>query len=149
MKAGTESSCRHLDGSRAALTKFSMGFHPNSTVATTFAWRNFAQQRELKCMPPCNQRTGVQIHTSELGSHSMKITSVQCGRVATGRHDKRVVTVRVKLAQAEESMRITVVVPEEADDEAAWEYGIARAKDAARQFSACSDDFGIMHHLSP
>jgi hypothetical protein len=79
----------------------------------------------------------------------MKITSVQCGRVATGRHDKRVVTIRVKLAQAEESMRITVVVPEEADDEAAWEYGIARAKDAARQFSACSDDFGIMHHLSP
>jgi hypothetical protein len=78
-----------------------------------------------------------QIHTSELRLHPMKITSVQLGRVAAGRHDKRVVTVRVKLAQAEESMRITVVVPEEADEEAAWEYGIARAKDAARQFSTC------------
>jgi hypothetical protein len=78
----------------------------------------------------------------------MKITSVQSGRVAAGRHDKRVVTVRVKLAQAEESMRITVVVPEEADEEAAWEYGIARAKDAARQFSTCSEDLGIKLHLA-
>lgn len=65
----------------------------------------------------------------------MKIMSVEVGRVAAAGRDKRVVTVRVKLDQAQESMRITVVVPEISDDNLAREIGIARARDAARQFS--------------
>ena len=70
----------------------------------------------------------------------MQITSVEVGRIASGRRDRRVVTVRVKLAQAEESMRITVIVPDEGDEQAARECGIARAKDAARQFSLSSGE---------
>jgi hypothetical protein len=68
----------------------------------------------------------------------MKITSVDLGRSAAAGREKRVVTVRVKLAQPQESMRITVVVPEESEEKLALEYGMARAIDAARQF--CSQD---------
>jgi hypothetical protein len=64
----------------------------------------------------------------------MKITSVEVGRVLAAGREKRVVTVRVRLAQPLESMRITVVVPDEGDERSAWEYGIARARDAARKF---------------
>jgi hypothetical protein len=67
----------------------------------------------------------------------MKITSVELGTIAAAGREKRVVTVRVKLAQPQESMRITVVVPEDSDDASAREYGVARAMDAARQF-CCS-----------
>jgi hypothetical protein len=73
----------------------------------------------------------------------MKITSVELGTVAAGGREKRVVTVRVKLAQPQESMRITVVVPEDSDETSAREYGIARAMDAARQFSSSGADAGL------
>jgi hypothetical protein len=46
----------------------------------------------------------------------MKITSVEVGRVLAAGREKRVVTVRVRLAQPLESMRITVVVPDEGDE---------------------------------
>jgi hypothetical protein len=68
----------------------------------------------------------------------MKITSVDLGRSSAAGREKRVVTVRVKLGQPQETMRITVVVPEESDERLALEYGMARAIDAARQF--CSHD---------
>jgi hypothetical protein len=66
----------------------------------------------------------------------MKIASVEVGRVAAAGREKRVVTVRVKLDQPQESMRITVVVPEseEGHENSAREYGLARAKDVARKF---------------
>jgi hypothetical protein len=67
----------------------------------------------------------------------MKITSVEVGSIAAAGREKRVVTVRVKLAHAQESMRITVVVPKDGDDTLAREYGVAKALDAARQF-CCS-----------
>jgi hypothetical protein len=70
----------------------------------------------------------------------MKITSVELGTVAAAGREKRVVTVRVKLAQPQESMRITVVVPEDSDDKSAREYGVARAMDAARQFCCSGAD---------
>jgi hypothetical protein len=65
----------------------------------------------------------------------MKITSVQLCRLGVSGREKRVVTVRAKPAHPHESMRITVVVPEEADDDSAREFGMARAKDFARQFT--------------
>jgi hypothetical protein len=64
----------------------------------------------------------------------MRIISVDVGSATASGREKRVVTVRVKLAQPQESMRITLVVPEEGDAKSAREYGIARALDAARQF---------------
>ena len=66
----------------------------------------------------------------------MKITSVEVGQSTSsfGRED-RVVTVRVELSYPHESMRITVVVPEDSDDRAAREHGLARAQDYARNFS--------------
>ena len=68
-----------------------------------------------------------------------KITSVDIGSVAaSGREsrEKRAVTVRAQLGQPHETLRITVVVPDEGDDAIAREYGVARAKDLARQFGA-------------
>ena len=73
----------------------------------------------------------------------MKITSVELGTIAAAGREKRVVTVRVKLAQPHESMRITVVVPEDSDDTSAREYGVARAMDAARQFCSSGADTGL------
>jgi hypothetical protein len=73
----------------------------------------------------------------------MKITSVELGTIAAAGREKRVVTVRVKLAQPQESMRITVVVPEDSDDTSAREYGVARAMDAARQFCCSGADTAL------
>jgi hypothetical protein len=68
-----------------------------------------------------------------------KITSVDVGSVAAaGREgrEKRAVTVRAQMGQPHETLRITVVVPDEGDDAVTSEYGVARAKDLARQFGA-------------
>ena len=66
----------------------------------------------------------------------MKITSVDVGCVAASGRERRVVTVRAKFGQPQESLRITVCVPDEGDDTSAMECGVARAKDIARQFGA-------------
>ena len=63
-----------------------------------------------------------------------KITSVDVGSVAAAGREKRAVTVRAQMGQPHETLRITVVVPDEGDDAVAKEYGVARAKDLARQF---------------
>ena len=65
-----------------------------------------------------------------------KIMSVDVGSVAAAGREKRAVTVRAQMAQPHETLRITVVVPDEGDDTVAREYGVARAKDLARQFAA-------------
>ena len=68
-----------------------------------------------------------------------KITSVDVGSVAAaGREgrEKRAVTVRAQMGQPHETLRITVVVPDEGGDAVTSEYGVARAKDLARQFGA-------------
>jgi hypothetical protein len=65
----------------------------------------------------------------------MKITSVEVGSVATSGRIRRTVTVRVKLPQPHETMRITVVVLDDNDEALARESGVARAKDLARQFA--------------
>ena len=66
-----------------------------------------------------------------------KITSVDVGSVAASGREKRAVTVvRAQIGQRQETLRITVVVPDEGDDAIAREYGVARAKDLARQFGA-------------
>jgi hypothetical protein len=46
----------------------------------------------------------------------MKIISVEVGHIGPAGREKRTITVRVKLAQPHESMRITVVVPQEGDE---------------------------------
>jgi hypothetical protein len=48
---------------------------------------------------------------------------------------KRLVTVRVDLGDRHESVTMSVVVPNEGDDSAIREFGIARAKYFARRFS--------------
>jgi hypothetical protein len=65
-----------------------------------------------------------------------KITSIDVGSVAAAGREKRAVTVHAEMGQPYESLRITVVVPDEGDDAVAREYGVARAKDLARQFAA-------------
>jgi hypothetical protein len=66
------------------------------------------------------------------GGWDVRITSVTvdpCGR------GKRLVTVRVDLSDRQESMAMSVVVPNEPDEGAVREFGIARAKDFARGFA--------------
>jgi hypothetical protein len=65
-----------------------------------------------------------------------KITSVDVGSIAAAGREKRAVTVRAQMGQPHETLRITVVVPDDGDDVVAREYGLARAKDLARQFAA-------------
>jgi hypothetical protein len=67
-----------------------------------------------------------------------KITSIDVGSVSASGREKRAVTVRAQLGQPLESLRITVVVPDEGSDAVAREYGVARAKDLARQFGGLS-----------
>jgi hypothetical protein len=67
---------------------------------------------------------------------SAKITSVDVGSVSASGREKRAVTVRAQLGQPHETLRITVVVPDEGNDASARECGVARAKDLARQFGA-------------
>jgi hypothetical protein len=47
----------------------------------------------------------------------MKITSVDVGCAAASGRERRVVTVRAKIGQPQESLRITVVVPDDGDEE--------------------------------
>ena len=68
----------------------------------------------------------------------MHVTSVDIDSTDTCGREKRLVTVCVKLSGPKETMTINVVVPPERDDQAAQEYGIARAKDFARQFASLS-----------
>ena len=66
----------------------------------------------------------------------MKVISVDTGYAYRSGRQKRTVTVRVALGGSpDETMRITVAVPEDADEELAREIGLARAKDFARRFS--------------
>jgi hypothetical protein len=66
----------------------------------------------------------------------MRITSVDVGSGTALGREKRVVTVRLQLSlHQQETMRVTVIVPKDGDENAARECGIARAKDFARQFS--------------
>ena len=67
-----------------------------------------------------------------------KITSVDVGSVAAAGREKRAVTVRAQMGQPHETLRITVVVPDDGDDVVAREYGLARAKDLARMFATLS-----------
>jgi hypothetical protein len=48
---------------------------------------------------------------------------------------KRLVTVRVDLDDRPETMTVSVLVPNERDESAVREFGIARAKDFARRFA--------------
>jgi hypothetical protein len=48
---------------------------------------------------------------------------------------KRPVTVRVELSDRQETMTMSVVVPNDHDEGAVREFGIARAKDFARRFA--------------
>jgi hypothetical protein len=66
----------------------------------------------------------------------VKITSVDVGSVAgLDLLEKRAVTVRANIGKPQETMRITVLVPNESNDATAREYGLARARDLARQFA--------------
>jgi hypothetical protein len=68
----------------------------------------------------------------------MKITLAKVGeRKATSR-SKRLVTICAELDGPNEFMTITVAVANDGSDEEACEYGIARAKDFARQFADVS-----------
>jgi hypothetical protein len=65
----------------------------------------------------------------------MKITLAKVGeRKATSR-SKRLVTICAELGGPNEFMTITVAVASDGSDEEARDYGIARAKDFARQFA--------------
>jgi hypothetical protein len=60
------------------------------------------------------------------------ITVAPCDR------GKRLVTVRVDLGDRRETMTVNVLVPNERDESAVREFGIARAKDFARRFAELS-----------
>ena len=63
----------------------------------------------------------------------VKVISVDTGHAYRSGGQKRTVTVRVALgSSSDETMRITVVVPEDADEELVREVGLARARDFAR-----------------
>jgi hypothetical protein len=80
-------------------------------------------------------RCGKKRKSSNDGGTPMKITSVEVGRAIAAGREKRVVTVRVqRKSRPQETMRITVVVPEDSDERLAREFGLARAKDFARRF---------------
>jgi hypothetical protein len=69
----------------------------------------------------------------------VKVISVDIGHAYRSGRRKRTVTVRVALGSSpDETMRITVAVPEDADEELARELGLARASDFARRFSDLS-----------
>jgi hypothetical protein len=63
---------------------------------------------------------------------NMRITSISVDPCDRGR---RLVTLRVDLGRPHETMTLSVRVPNERDNSAIREFGIARAKDFARRFS--------------
>jgi hypothetical protein len=67
----------------------------------------------------------------------MKIASAT---VAEAGQQRCLVTVHVTLGRTKESMTIVVLVPDEDGKDAIREFGIARAKDLARQFSNLSPE---------
>jgi hypothetical protein len=64
----------------------------------------------------------------------MKITHLKLGQVGTSICSKRNVTICVELAGKNEFMTMTVCVPNSGSESADCEFGIARAKDFARDF---------------
>jgi hypothetical protein len=63
----------------------------------------------------------------------MKITHAKVGERKPTSRSKRLVTICAELGGPNEFMTITVAVANDGSDEEACEYGIARAKDFARQ----------------
>ncbi len=63
---------------------------------------------------------------------SVRLSSVRVDPCDRG---KRLVTVRIDLGDRRETMTINVLVPNERDEGAVREFGIARAKDFARHFA--------------
>jgi hypothetical protein len=69
----------------------------------------------------------------------VKVISIDTGYAYRSGRGKRTVTVRVGIGSSpDETMRITVVVPEHGDEEFARKVGLARARDFARRFSDLS-----------
>jgi hypothetical protein len=68
----------------------------------------------------------------------MKIMSVSVAPHNGAGREKCLVTLHVALAGRQESMTMVVVVPDEKDEIATRECGVARAKDFARQFASLS-----------
>jgi hypothetical protein len=60
----------------------------------------------------------------------VRITSISVDPCDRG---KRLVTVRVELGDRRETLTISVLVPNERDESAIREFGLARAKDFARR----------------
>jgi hypothetical protein len=63
---------------------------------------------------------------------NVRITSISVDPCDRG---KRLVTLRVDLGHPHETITLSVLVPNERDDNAVREFGIARAKDFARRFA--------------
>jgi hypothetical protein len=63
---------------------------------------------------------------------TLRIASISVDPSGRG---KRLVTFRVDLSDRRETMTMSVLVPNERDDSAVRDFGIARAKDFARQFA--------------
>jgi hypothetical protein len=71
----------------------------------------------------------------------VKVISVDTGYTYRSGRQKRTVTVRVALGSSPgETMSITVIVPEDGDEELAREFGLARARDFARRFSETAQE---------
>jgi hypothetical protein len=71
----------------------------------------------------------------------MKIISVDTGYACRAGRQKRTVTVRIALGSSpDETMSITVIVPEDGGEELAREFGLARARDFARRFSETAQE---------
>jgi hypothetical protein len=66
---------------------------------------------------------------------SVRVASIS---VALCDRGKRLVTVRVDLGARRETMTVNVLVPNEREESAVREFGIARAKDFARRFAELS-----------
>ena len=91
---------------------------------------------------PVNSRVGLVCADETVTDLMNCLDVVQPSIAAIGAHhqggsrEKRAVTVRAQIGQPHETLRITVVVPDEGDDAVTSEYGVARTKDLAPQFGA-------------